>query len=119
MSQFLLAVYSSDEPREPMTAEEMQRGFALVEALEAEMRAADALVFSARLLDPARAKVVRPRRRMGRTTDGPYAETKEHLGGFYVLAAPDLDTALAWAQKVTDAIDTPIEVRPLMDDPRR
>lgn len=119
MSQYLMAVYSSDEPREPMTPEEMQRGFALVEALEAEMRAEDALLFSARLLEPARAKVVQPRRRMGETTDGPYAETKEHLGGFYIVEAPDLASALAWAQKVTDTIDTPIEVRPLMDDPRR
>lgn len=119
MSQYMLAVHASDEPREPMTPEEMQAGFALVEALEAEMRAEDALLFSGRLLDPGQAKVVRPRRRMGRTTDGPYAETKEHLGGFYIVEAPDLDTALVWAQKVTDAIDTPIEVRPLMADPRR
>ncbi len=118
MSQFLLAVYSSDEPREPMTPEEMRRGFALVQALETEMQAENALLFSGRLLEPARAKVVRPRRRLGKTTDGPYAETKEHLGGFYIIEAAGLDAALAWAQKVTDAIDTPIEVRPLMDDPR-
>jgi hypothetical protein len=57
------------------------------------------------------------RLRDGKTsvTDGPFAETKEHLGGFYIVEAPDLDTALAWAAKVTDAIDTPIEVRPFMD----
>ncbi|HEX9550868.1 MAG TPA: YciI family protein [Candidatus Limnocylindrales bacterium] len=114
MSQFLLAVYTADEPREPMTPEEMKQGFALVETLEAEMRADDALLFSGRLLEPARAKVVRPRRRMGKTTDGPFIETKEQIGGFYILEAPDLDAALAWAQKVTDAIDTPIEVRPFM-----
>ncbi len=118
MPQFLLAVYGSDEPREPMTPEQMQAGFAVVGALEAEMHAVDALRFSARLLDPGMAKVVRPRRRMGETTDGPYAETKEYLGGFYIIEAPDLDAALVWAQKVTDAIDTPIEVRPLMADPR-
>jgi len=115
MSQFMLAVYTSDEPREPMTDEEMQRGFALVATLEAEMRAEDALLFSGRLLEPATARVVRPRRRLGKTTDGPFAETKEHLGGFYIIEAPDLDAALAWAAKVTDAIDTPIEVRPFMD----
>jgi hypothetical protein len=97
----------------------MRAGFAVVEAIEAEMRAEDALLFRARLLEPARAKVVQPRRRMGKTTDGPYAETKEQLGGFYILEAPDQDAALAWAQKMTDAIDTPIEVRPLMDDPHR
>jgi hypothetical protein len=115
MSQFMLAVYTSNEPREPMTDEEMKRGFALVGAVEAEMRAEDALLFSGRLLEAATAKVVRPRRHLGKTTDGPFVETKEHVGGFYILEAPDLDAALAWAQKVTDAIDTPIEVRPFMD----
>lgn len=118
MPRYLLAVHSSGEPREPMSAEEMQAGFAMIASLEAEMRASDALLFSARLLDPAAAKVVHPRRRMGRTTDGPFAETKEHLGGFYIIDAADQEAALAWAQKVTDAIDTPIEVRGLMDDPR-
>ena len=83
--------------------------------IEEEMRTANALVYSGRLLEPARARVVRPRRRMGNTTDGPFIETKEHLGGFYIVEAPDLDAALAWASKVTDAIDTPIEVRPFMD----
>jgi hypothetical protein len=119
MSQFMLAVYSSNEPREPMTQEEMEQGFAVVHGIEEEMRAAEALIYSGRLLEPARAKVVRPRRRMGNTTDGPFVETKEHLGGFYIIEAPDLDAALAWASKVTDAIDTPIEVRPFMDVPTR
>jgi len=102
-----------------MTDEEMQRGFAVVNAIEQEMRADNALVYSGRLLEPARAKVVRPRRRGGKTTDGPFAETKELIGGFYIIEAPDLDAALAWASKVTDAIDTPIEVRPFMDVPNR
>jgi hypothetical protein len=83
------------------------------------MQAANALVYSGRLLEPARAKVVRPRRRGGKTTDGPFAETKELIGGFYIIDAPDLDTALAWASKVTDAIDSPIEVRPFLDVPNR
>ena len=119
MPQFMLAVYSSDEPREPMTEEQMQRGFAVVHEVEEELRAANALVYSGRLLAPARAKVVRPRRRMGNTTDGPFVETKEAIGGFYIIEAPDLDAALTWASKVTDAIDTPIEVRPFMDVPGR
>ena len=116
MSQYMLAVYSSDEPREPMTDEEMRAGFALVGALEEEMRAANALVYSGRLLEPARAKVVRPRRRPGKgTTDGPFVETKEHIGGLYIIDAPDTDAAVAWASKVSDAIDSPIEVWPFMD----
>jgi len=102
-----------------MTAEEMRHGFEVVNAIEQEMRAENALVYSGRLLEPARAKVVRPRRRGGKTTDGPFAETKELIGGFYIIDAPDFDAALAWASKVTDAIDTPIEVRPFMDVPGR
>jgi hypothetical protein len=119
MSQFMLAVHTSDEPREPMGDEEMRAGFALVEQLEAELRAAKALVYSGRLLGAREAKVVRPRRRMGKITDGPFVETKEHIGGFYIIDAPDLDAALAWASKVSDAIDTPIEVRPFMDVPHQ
>jgi hypothetical protein len=49
------------------------------------------------------------------TTDGPFVEAKEHLGGFYILEAEDLDAALAWAAKVTEAVHAPIEVRPFWD----
>jgi hypothetical protein len=120
MSQYLLSVHTSDDqPSEPMTEEEMHRGFALVEAIERDMRAANALVFSGRLLEPARARVVRPSKRRVKATDGPYAETKEHLGGFYIIEADDLDAALEWASRVTLAINTPIEVRPFMDVPAR
>jgi hypothetical protein len=120
MSQYLLSVHTTeDEPRQPMTEEEMRRGFELVEAIEHDMRATNALVFSGRLLEPARARVVRPSKGRVKTTDGPYAETKEQIGGFYILEAPDLDAALEWASKVTVAIDTPIEVRPFMDVPPR
>ena len=122
MSQYLLSVHTSDDvPREPMTDEEMRRGFALVDAIERDMRAANALVFSGRLLEPTQARVVRPSkgRRRIRATDGPYAETKEQLGGFYILEATDLEAALEWATKVTLAINMPIEVRPFTDMPAR
>jgi hypothetical protein len=112
MSHFLLAVHTDDEPREAMTDEDMQRGFERIAALETEMRAADALVYSGRLDAPEQARVVRPSNGRVRTTDGPFVETKEHLGGFYIVEAADLDAALAWASRVTLAIETPIEVRP-------
>jgi hypothetical protein len=51
------------------------------------------------------------------TTDGPFAETKEQLGGFWVIEAPDLDAALAWAAKATVACRGPVEVRPFQDEP--
>jgi hypothetical protein len=111
---YMLAVHSADEDvREPMTEEERRQGFERVASLEAEMKSAGALVFSGRLDHPDRAKVVRERKGRVHATDGPFAETKEHLGGFYLISAADLDSALAWASRVTTAIDVPIEVRPL------
>jgi hypothetical protein len=119
MTKYLLAVHMSDEaPSHPMTEEEMHRGFAQVEAIEREMKAADALRFTGRLLEPQRARVVRPVRNRIKVTDGPYAETKEQLGGFYIIEANDAEAALAWASKVAAAINTPIELRPFLDDPR-
>ena len=115
MPQYLLSVHGTGSSPERMTDEERRRGFAQVAALEAEMTCANALVFSGRLSDPAAARVVRPSRAKVRMTDGPYAETKEQLGGFYIVDAPNLETALEWASKVTLAIRTPIEVRPFVD----
>lgn len=120
MPRYLLSVHTSDETlSRPMTPEAMQQGFARIEAIEREMRAADGLVLSGRLLPAERAKVVRPERRRVKWTDGPYVETKEHLGGFYVVEAADQETALDWAAKVSVAIDSPIEVRPFADEPPR
>src|SRR5437773_10831698 len=108
MSKYLLAVHTSDEaPRQPMTEDEMRRGFALVEAIEHDMRAANALVFSGRLLEPARARVVRPSKGRVKTTDGPYAETKEQIGGFYIAEAAHPHAALGSASKVPAARATP------------
>jgi len=76
------------------------------------------LLFTGRLLEPKRARVVRPLRNRIKVSDGPYAETKEQLGGFYIIEASDADAALAWASKVAAAINTAIEVRPFLDDPR-
>jgi hypothetical protein len=120
MSKYLLAVHATDEALDrPMTTEDMRRGFEQVEALEREMRTADALLFSGRLTAANHARVVRPERRRIKATDGPYLETKEHIGGFYIVEAADLDAALDWAAKVSLAIQTPIEVRPFADEPQR
>jgi hypothetical protein len=70
------------------------------------------LVFSGRLHEPDSATVVRVSDGEVLTTDGPFVESKEHLGGFYIIEAEDLDAALGWASKVTAAIKAPIEVRP-------
>ena len=114
MPQYMLSVHTSKvEPREPMTSEQEMEGYAKIAGLEAEMEAADAFVFSARLSQPSEAKVVRRGAGRPKSTDGPYAETKEYLGGFYLIEAPDAERAVEWASKVSEAIGEPIEVRPL------
>jgi hypothetical protein len=118
MSQYLLSVYSATgTTREPMTEDQMQRGFARIAALESEMKTAGALVFSGRLLEPSTATVVRASNGKVMTTDGPYAEAKEAIAGFYILDADDLDAALSWASKTSAAINEPIEVRPFWEHP--
>jgi hypothetical protein len=114
MSQYLLSTYAveGEVPGAPRTPEEMQAFMQRVVALEDEMEASGTFVFGGALHDPEATTVVR----MGGgdlvMTDGPFVEAKEHIAGFYIINADDLDAALAWARKVVDAINHPIEVRP-------
>lgn len=113
MTHYLLSVHSVEgEVREPMTDEEMQQSHQQLGDLEREMKSAGAWVVSGRLHEPHTATVVRMAEGEVVTTDGPFVESKEHLGGFYIIQAEDLDAALAWASRVTGAIKAPIEVRP-------
>jgi hypothetical protein len=113
MAHYMLSVHSVEgEVGEPMTEEEVRRSHEQLAVLEEEMRSAGAWAFSGRLHQADTATVVRVSGGEVVTTDGPFVEAKEHLGGFYVIQAEDLDAALAWAAKVTAAIRVPIEVRP-------
>jgi hypothetical protein len=112
MARYLLALHTAEDgPREPMTDEEMQQLMERIDALEQEMRAADALVYSGRLEGAEGARVVRVESGETLITDGPFAETKEQLGGFYIVEAQDMDEALSWASKTSSCIARPIEVR--------
>jgi hypothetical protein len=116
MARYLLSVHSVEgQAREPMTDEEVQQSHKQLGVLEGEMHSAGAWVFSGRLHEPDTATVVRVADGEVVTTDGPFVESREHLGGFYVIQAADLDAALAWASKVTAIIRVPIEVRPFAD----
>jgi hypothetical protein len=118
MAQYMFAAYSVDGGGGPeKTEEEMQQGWQKILLLEEEMKAAGALVFSGRLTEPDTATVVRVSDGDVMTTDGPFAESKEHLGGFYIIQADDLDAALVWASKTTAAVGAPIEVRPFWEIP--
>jgi len=116
MPKYLLSAYSVEgQAREPMTEEEMKSVSTRVRALEGEMTSAGALVFGGRLHQPDTATVVRASDGEMLRTDGPFAETKEHIGGFYIINAEDLDAALSWASKTSNCVNTPIEVRAFWD----
>jgi hypothetical protein len=118
MSQYLLSVHAVEGQTPPdLTPEEMQRSMESVMALESEMKASGAFVFGGKLHDADVATVVRMSSRELSMTDGPFAEAKEHIAGFYVINADDLDSALGWAGRVTELIGQPIEVRPFFDMP--
>ena len=115
MNRYLLSVYDAggNSAGESPTAEEMRAFMGRVIALEEEMDRAGAFVFGGALHGPDATTVVRGGTGLDKvTTDGPFVEAKEHLGGFYVINADDLDAALGWAEKVVEAIDHAIEVRP-------
>ncbi|MFI7679222.1 YciI family protein [Actinophytocola sp. NPDC049390] len=113
MARYMLSVHSREGAvREPVNEEAMLRSHAQLGEIERDMAATGAWVFSGRLHEPDTATVVRASGGEVLTTDGPFAESKDHLGGFYVIEAPDLDSALGWAAKVTACIGVPIEVRP-------
>ena len=115
MTHYLLSVHSVEgEAREPMTDGEMAQSHKQLSILEQELKSAGAWVVSGRLHEPDTATVVRMAEGEVVTTDGPFVESKEHLGGFYIIQAEDLDAALAWASRVTGAIKVPIEVRPFV-----
>lgn len=113
MAQYLLSVHTEEGgASEPMTDEQMQGFMRRIGDLEAEMELQNTLVYSGRLAEPETATVVRIQGGETLTTDGPFAEAKEHLGGFYIINAADLDEALSWGAKTSECIGMPIEVRP-------
>ncbi|MER5255961.1 YciI family protein [Streptomyces sp. NPDC002855] len=111
MNQYLISVYQPDGGvPAPEVLEPIMRA---VEEVNAELREAGAWVFAGGLFPSSTATVLRVKDSEVLTTDGPYVEGKEHLGGFTVIRAADLDEALAWGRKVARAITLPVEVRPL------
>jgi hypothetical protein len=116
MKQYLLSVHMVDGAETP-SAEEMDVMYKQVDALNQEIQDAGAWVFAGGLHPASTATVVKAKDGEIITTDGPFAESKEQLGGFWIIQAEDLDAALAWAAKGTVACGGPVEVRPFQDDP--
>jgi hypothetical protein len=111
MTQYLLSLYQPDG--DPPTPEVLEPIMADIRAVNEELRAADAWVFTAGLHAVSTSTVLRPKDDEVLTTDGPFVEGKEHLGGFTIIEAPDLDAALGWGRKLARASTLPIEVRPI------
>jgi hypothetical protein len=116
MKQYLLSVHLADDGSPPPSPEATQAVYARVDALNSEIQAAGAWVFAGGLYPPSTATVVRVADGEVLMTDGPFAEGKEHVGGFWVIKAEDLDAAVAWAAKATEACAAPVEVRPFQEE---
>lgn len=115
MSQYLLSVYYVEGEEEP-PAEVIEKMYADTDALNQKMQDAGVWVFAGGLHTPDTATVVDGASGELITTDGPFAEAKEQIGGFWIIEAKDLDEALDWAGQATIACQGPVEVRPFQDD---
>ena len=117
MKQYLLSVCLTDDGTPPPSPEEMQPTYQAVAAFNERLQESGAWVFAGGLYPASTATVVRISDGAALTTDGPYAETKEQLGGFWIVKAADLDAALALAERGARACRLPVEVRPFQEDP--
>jgi hypothetical protein len=115
MTQYLLSVWMVDGAPTP-SDDEIQKMYKDVDVFNDKLKAGGSWVFAGGLHPANTATVVRVQDGEVLTTDGPFAETKEQLGGFWVVSAPDLDAALALAAEATVACQAPVEVRPFQDD---
>jgi len=115
MKQYMLSIYQPDgDPPPPEVLEPIMRD---VNAVNERMKAAGAWLFTGGLHPPETATVLRADGGDVLVTDGPFAEGKEHIGGFWIIQATDLDAALDWARQATMACGLPIELRPMVDIP--
>ncbi|MEV6625924.1 YciI family protein [Amycolatopsis sp. NPDC051106] len=111
MKQYLLSIYQPDGPTPG--PEVLDGVMKKLDALNADLKAAGAWVFAGGLHPPSTATVLRAGDGGTLVTDGPFTEGKEHLGGFTIITAPDLDAALVWGSRLADAVaPLPVEVRP-------
>ena len=113
MTRYLLSVYQPEGDAPP--PELLDKIMSDLDALNQELKAAGAWVFAGGLHPASTATVLRPREGDVLTTDGPFAEGKEHIGGFTIIDAPDLDAALEWGRRLALATTLPVEVRPFQD----
>jgi hypothetical protein len=112
--QYLLLIYANESAAAQVPQEDRQKMFGAWMAYTADLKSTSALVAGDALQPVATATSVRIRNGERMITDGPFAETKEQLGGYYLVEAKDLDAAIEWAAKCPGAQAGTIEVRPIM-----
>jgi hypothetical protein len=115
MNQYMLSVHMVEGAEMP-SGEELEKAFAAVDAFNAKVQDQGAWVFGGGLHPAETATVVQVKDGEVLLTDGPFAESKEQIGGFWVIKAADLDAALEWAKEATVACGAPVEVRPFQDE---
>jgi hypothetical protein len=115
--RYALLIYGSESARGQMTPEEMEQMMKDYTAFTDEVKSNGVYDGGDALQPVATASTVRVRSGETLTTDGPFAETKEQLGGFYILDCKDLDEAIEYAAKIPNAKDGSIEVRPIQEFP--
>ena len=116
MAEYLLSVWHEDTYEVDFSGDEIQRVVAQVDKFNEELQKSGSWVFAGGLHPASSATVVRATDGEVSMTDGPFAESKEQMGGFWVINVPDLDTALEWARKATVACEGPVEVRPFQGE---
>jgi hypothetical protein len=113
--QYLLTIYADESGWADATPDDVSKMMAAYGALGEEMKAAGVILGGEGLQPSSTATTVKVRDGETITTDGPFAETREQLGGYYLLDCKDLDEAIGWAAKIPDAARGGVEVRPVMD----
>ncbi len=116
MAQYLLSVWHDEDYEVDFSGEDMQRLAQQVGAFNEELTASGSWVFANGLMPGSSATVVTVTDGEVSMTDGPYAESKEIMGGFWIIDVPDFDTALDWARKGAAACEGPVEVRPFQGE---
>ena len=111
--QYLLSIYSDESAWSKMTEEQQKQGYAAYMAYAEALKQAGALKGSNRLQPTSTATTVRSTNGKSQVLDGPYADTKEQLGGYFLIEAPDLDAAISWAARCPGSQHGVVEVRPI------
>ena len=116
MAQYMLSVWHDNEYELDFSSDDAKRVVAQVERFNGDLIAAGAFVFGAGLHPASKAQVMQLQSGDVATTDGPYAESKEHIGGFWIVGAQDINAAEGWARRAAAACERPVELRPLHEE---